>query len=173
MSIQKAPSQPGCNGIERCIEACDGRSVFVEENGVRATFANPSRRRIRKIHYDGCFNKNSKELKADYILGLRDVLDVIVELKGSDLKHARDQVEVTLDRWRTNPFRFQRIVCLIVYGRLEGKQRKAGRIPCMSSTIQSLERAFLRTNRTLLRICESSSVQFIFDDSLRKTDASR
>jgi hypothetical protein len=171
MTIRKAPSQPGCEWAEDCIESCKSPSVFVEENGVRATFANPRRRPIRKVHYDDCYNKSQGELKADYIVGLPRVLDVIVELKGSDLRHAADQVEATLNRWKADPLRFQRIVCLIVYGRLKGKQRKAGRIPCMNSTIQSLERAFLRTQRTLLLIRESSSSQFALSGFFGKNDA--
>ncbi len=171
MTIQRPPSQPGCEWVEKCIESCDAKSVFVEENGVRAAFANPRGRRIRKIHYDGCYYKRRGELKADYIVGLPSTLDVIVELKGSDLRHARDQVEMTLDRWKVDPLRFQKTVCLIVYGRLEGKERKAGRIPCINSTIQSLERDFLRRKKTLLLIRESSSLQFRFDSSLRKADA--
>jgi hypothetical protein len=171
MTTRKHPSQPGCKWIADCVESCSAPSVFIEESGVRATFANPRNKSIRKIHYDGCYCKRQTELKADYIVGLPTVLDVIVELKGSDLRHAVDQVETTLDRWRVDPLRFRRIVCLIVYGRLEGQQRKAGRIPCMNSTIQTLERTFLRTQRTLLLIRESSSVQFTFNSFLRNNDA--
>src|ERR1039458_561645 len=170
MTIQRPPSQPGCKWVEKCIESCNARSVFVEENGVRAAFANPRRREIRKIHYDCCYCKTREELKADYILGLPNTLDVIVELKGSDLRHARDQVEMTLDRWKVDPLRFQKIACLIIYGGLEGKERKAGRIPCINSTIQSLERDFLRRKKTLLLIRESSSAQFSRDVSLSRGD---
>jgi hypothetical protein len=171
MTKRKPPSQPGCAWAEPCIELCHAQSVYVEERGVRATFANPRNRQIRKIHYDKCYSKNSEELKADFIVGLRGALDVIVELKGSDLRHARDQVESTLGRWRTSPIRYPRIVCLIVYGRLIGNQRRAGRIPCINSTIQSMEREFLRTQRTLLLVRESSSRKFAFDDPFGKNDA--
>jgi len=171
MTIPKPPSQPGCIWADECIEICNGPSVFVEENGIRASFANPRRMQIRKIHYDGCYNKNPNDLKADYIVGSPNALDVIVELKGSDLKHARNQVEVTLDRWKVSPIRFQRIVCLIVFGRLEGNQRKAGRIPRINSRLQSLEAEFLRTQHTLLVICESNGNQFRFDDFLPKNYA--
>ena len=81
MTKPRPPSQPGCKWIERCIESCDDPAVFVEENGVRATFANPRRRRIRKVYYDGCYWTNRGELKADYIVGLPSVLDVIVNSK--------------------------------------------------------------------------------------------
>jgi len=171
MTIQKLPSQPGCEWVEECIESCNATSVYIEERGVRATFLNPHRKQIRKVHYDGCYNKTLGELKADYIVGMPGVVDVIIELKGSDLKHASDQVRSTLETWRLSPIRFPKIACLIVFGRIEGKKKKAGRTPRMNSMKESLERAFLRANRTLLWVRESGSEQFRFNDFLRKIRA--
>jgi hypothetical protein len=171
MTIPKPPSQPGCEWVEECIEACDATSDYVEEKGVGATFQNPRRKRVRKIHYDGCYNKTPSELKADYILGEPDAVDVIVELKGSDLKHASAQVGSTLEAWRRNPHHFRKIACLIVFGRIEGKRKNAGRTPRMNSLKESVERGFLRTHKTLLWVRESGSEQFRFNDFLRKTDA--
>jgi hypothetical protein len=150
---------------------CNENPVSVEEYGVRASFSNPSARAIRKIAYDNCYNKNPNDLKADHILGLPNKLDVIVELKGSDLKHAYIQVESTLERWKTDPIRYARIVCLIVFGRLEGNKRKAGRIPRMNSSNGAKERDFLYRNKTLLLIRESSSRLFKFDENLGSNDA--
>jgi hypothetical protein len=171
MTIQKPPSQPGCEWVEECIESCDATSVYVEEHGVGATFLNPRRKQIRKVHYDGCYSSTSGILKADYIVGMPEVVDVIVELKGSDLKHASAQVGSTLEAWQLNPIRFPKIVCLIVFGRIEGKKKKAGRTPRMNSLKESVEREFLRRNKTLLWVRESGSEQFRFNDFLRKRDA--
>jgi len=171
MTIPKPPSQPGCEWVEECIESCDVDPVYVEENGVRASFANPRSRQICKIKYDGCYNRNARDLKADFIVGLPNIVDVIVELKGSDRKHARDQVESTLEKWRLSPIRFPKIVCLIVYGRLEGKERKAGRIPKMNSSNESLELDFLRRNKTLLWVRESSAVHHRFAELLGRNNA--
>jgi hypothetical protein len=157
--------------VEECIEFCDAASVYVEEHGVEATFQNPRRRQIRKIHYDGCNNKTRTDLKADYIVGLSGVVDVIIELKGSDLTHASAQVDRTLEAWKLNPIRFPKIVCLIVFGRIEGKKKRVGRTPRTNSMRESIERAFLRTNKTLLWVRESGSAQFKFNDFLRKNDA--
>jgi hypothetical protein len=171
MTIQKPPSQPGWTWVEECIESCDATSIYVEERGVGATFQNPRRIQIRKIHYDGCYNETPNELKADFIVGMPGVVDVIVELKGSDLKHASDQVGSTLRAWQLNPVRFPRIGCLIIFGRVEGKRKMAGRTPRMNSMRESVERAFLRRYKTLLRIHESGEKQFAFRDFLRKSDA--
>ena len=171
MNIPKPPSQTGCEWVDECIESCNATSVYVEERGVGATFLNPRRKQIRKIHYDGCYNKTPNELKADFIIGMPEVLDIIVELKGSDLKHASAQVKSTLEAWKFNPIRFRKIVCLIVFGRIEGRRKKAGRAPRMNSQKESVEREFLRTNKTLLWVRESGSEQFKFNDFLRKNDA--
>lgn len=171
MTTQKPLSQPGCEWIEECIESCDASSVYVAEHGVSATFLNPRRKPIRKIHYDDCYNKSPNVLKADYIVGMPEVVDVIVELKGSDLKHASAQVENTLETWQLNPIRFPKIVCLIIFGRIEGKKKKAGRTPRMNSLKESVEREFLRRNKTLLWVRESGMEQFRFNDFLRKRDA--
>lgn len=171
MKTRKPRSMLGCAAVNPCIETCTENPVSVEENGVRASFSNPRARVIRRITYDNCYNRNPNELKADYILGVPDKLDVIVELKGSDLKHACVQVESTLERWKAEPIRYARIVCLIVYGRLGGSQRKAGRIPRMNSSNGAKERDFLYRNETLLLIRESSSKLFKFDKTLGSTDA--
>ena len=69
MSRQRPPSQPGCTWAEDCIEICTGRSVYVEDRGVHATFLNTQRKKIRKIHYDGCYFTGHGR-QADYIIGL-------------------------------------------------------------------------------------------------------
>jgi hypothetical protein len=108
--------------------------------------------------------------QADYIVGMPAVVDVILELKGSDLKHAYSQVESTLDAWKTSEIRFPQIACLIVYGRIEGKKKRAGRVPRMDSIRATLELDFYRTNRALLWIRESGSEKFTFNEFLRKND---
>jgi hypothetical protein len=173
MTTLKPPSQSGCRWVEECIESCDAAAIYVEEQGVGATFLNPRRKQIRKIHYDGCYNKTPNELKADYIVGMPDVLDVIVELKGSDtnIKDAYSQVESTLEAWRVSPVRYRKIACLIVYGRIEGKKKLAGRVPRANSMKDSAERQFLGANKALLLVRESGSEQFRFNDFFRKNDA--
>jgi hypothetical protein len=170
MKTPKPRNKPGPAAASPCIQTCDENPVCIEENGVRASFANPRSRPVRRITYDNCYNKNPNELKADYILGVPEGLDVIVELKGSDLKHAYLQVETTLDRWKGDPIRYAKIVCLIVYGRLEGARRKGGRIPRMNSSNGARERDFLYRNETLLLIRESSARLFKFDKTLGTTD---
>jgi hypothetical protein len=167
MSTPGAPSQPDCRWAEDCIEICTGLSVYVEEQGVRATFVNPRRREIRKIHYDGCYAPRTAR-QADYILGVVDTVDVIVELKGTDtnLKDAADQVESTLETWRRDSKRAPAISALIVYGRIEGPKRLPGRLPRTRAVILGISARFLK-HGTLLMIEESGARQYSFSDFMR------
>lgn len=168
MSTPRLPSQPDCVWVEECIEMCDGLSVYVEDGGVRATFVNPKRRSIRKVRYDSCYSAVAGR-QADYIVGLVPVIDVIVELKGSDtnLKDAALQVAETLDAWRKDSKSAPTIAGLIIYGRIEGKKKLPGRVPRTSAVILGLRADFLKAHRTLLRIHENGERQFTFNDFLR------
>ncbi|HVZ83783.1 MAG TPA: hypothetical protein VG893_08910 [Terracidiphilus sp.] len=165
--MPKPPSQPECFWTEECIEECNGPSLFVEEQGVRATFVNPRGRRLRKVHYDGCYAPNDAR-QADYILGLSGVIDVIVELKKSDtnIKGAAQQVEGTLVAWKQDSKRAPSIAALIVYGRIEGKKKLPGRLPRATAMISGVVARFLRQG-TLLLIEETGTRQYSFSDFTR------
>jgi hypothetical protein len=175
MTIPKSPSQPGCEWVEECIEVCDAPSVFVEDRGVRATFLNPRLDRIRKITYDGCYCKVEHIKQADFIVGKIGVIDIIVELKGTDnnLKGGRGagtQVESSLEVWRQDSNRAPRIAALIIFGRIEGKKKRPGRRPRAIAAKEAVERDFLRRNKVLLLIYENGEKQFRFSDFIPKTN---
>jgi hypothetical protein len=109
-------------------------------------------------------------------LSIPRVVDVVVELKGSDTNLTGDrgadkQVEYTLDAWRTNPLRAPQVAALIVFGRIEGRKKTPGRWPRTRSVMQQLAEHFLKRKKTLLLIHESVERQFTFDDFLRKSNA--
>jgi hypothetical protein len=162
--MPKPPSQAGCSWVEECVEECDGPSLFVEEEGVRATFQNPRKERLRKVHYDGCYAPTGAQ-QADYILGLVNVIDVVVELKKTDtnIRGAADQIESTIHSWRTDQKRAPRIAALIVYGRIEGPKRLPGRIPRAKAVISGVVARFLKRG-TLLLIEETGRRQYNFRD---------
>lgn len=172
MITPKPPSQPGCAWVEKCIEICTARAIYVEDHGVRATFLNPRRTKIRKVHYDGCYSKMPGR-QADFIVGLPGIIDVIVELKGSDanLKDAALQVESTLGVWESDPKSERKIAALIVYGRIEGKKKLPGRVPRAAAIILGLSASFLKTHGRRLLIHENGERQFTFNDFLRKSNA--
>lgn len=136
-----------------CIEFSSEPNLHVNEKGIGATFTNRRRRELRKIKYDGCYCQVAREGRADLIIGFDRSIDVILELKGSDLKHALVQVTDTLSRWRQDAIHYPRIVCLIVFGHT---------FPRMSSKLGALEREFLDLNKTLLWIRENATEKFNF-----------
>jgi hypothetical protein len=176
MTVPKPPSQSGCEWVEECIELCNATSIHVDERGVAATFLNPRRKQIRKIHYDACYNTEPGSLKADYILGIQGVVDIVIELKGShtNLKHASEQVASTLDVWQRNPNRWGRLAALVVYGAVRTRDDLPRRRPKAFSSVQSVENDFRSRfkDRILLFIHESGEKKFRFSDFLRKNDAS-
>jgi len=118
---------------------------------------------MREVRYDSCYHTAQEVRCADYIVGMRGVGDVILELKGSDLDHAVSQVQATLAEWRSDPIRFESIACLIVFG---------SRIPRITTRSVVLEREFFQDNRALLWIRESGAEKFKFRTLLGKSDAS-
>jgi hypothetical protein len=136
-----------------CIEFSSEPSLHVSERGIGATFVNRQRRELRKINYDGCYCRVAREGRADFIIGFDRLIDVILELKGSDLKHALAQVTDTLGRWREDAIRYPQVVCLIVFGHT---------FPRMSSKLGVLEREFLDRHETLLWIRKSATGKFNF-----------
>jgi hypothetical protein len=127
--------------------------LHVSEKGIGATFVNRKRKELRKIKYDGCYCRVGGAGRADFIIGFDRLIDVILELKGSDLKHALMQATDTLGRWRADAIHFPRIVCLIVFGHT---------FPRMSSKLGVLEREFLDEHNTLLWIRKSAAERFSF-----------
>jgi hypothetical protein len=164
--MPKPPSQQGCSWIEECIEECDSPSLFVEDQGVRATFVNPRGRRLRKVHYDGCYAPANTR-QADYIVGIISVVDVVVELKSSDtnIKDASDQVESTLDAWKQDTKRAPVVAALIVYGRIEGTKKLPGRLPRAKAVISGIVARFVRRGTPLV-IAENGARQYSFTDFL-------
>jgi hypothetical protein len=94
------------------------------ESGKSATFSNPAREEILLVHADkrcrkgladcpDCFFEADQKV-ADYIVCNPKVIDVIVELKGTDLLGAVEQIEVTVSTWRTHHRCSGKIGALIV-----------------------------------------------------------
>ncbi|HDS1833108.1 TPA: hypothetical protein RNT04_003698 [Stenotrophomonas maltophilia] len=69
--------------------------VKVEENGRVAVFINEDRARFHKVKLDDGVVKG--ELCADFAVLKESVGVVIVELKGTDIEHAVDQVEAAIE----------------------------------------------------------------------------
>jgi hypothetical protein len=116
------------------------------------------------VHYDGCYAPRAAP-QADYIVGLINVVDVVVELKSSDtnIRGAADQVERTLDMWKRDEKRAPAVAALIVYGRNEGTKKLPGRVPRAKAVISGIIARFVK-HGTLLVIAENGAKQYSFND---------
>jgi hypothetical protein len=83
-----------------CIETINHPKIRVSDPGTgkSAILLNPDRGRARRIRMDGCLAP-AGSVAADWIVSKPAVVDVIVELKGSNVDHAVEQIEATLRFW--------------------------------------------------------------------------
>jgi hypothetical protein len=120
---------------DKCTQVVHDSRPKVEENGRKAVFLNLQNDEVRIIRVDNCLITGSSR-RADYIMSRPGLVDVIVELKGKDIFHARDQILATLPVWLSNPPFSSKIVGLIICSKspassselqvMISKARKAG-----------------------------------------------
>lgn len=87
-----------------CTECSSNPIITAAEKKSKYTLNNPQRWEVCKISVDGCVIDSNLEYKCDYLfLSCQDTSKAFfVELKGSDLIHAIDQVDKSIDRLLVN-----------------------------------------------------------------------
>ena len=138
---------------EDCVDTVRDSKPKIEENGRKAVFLNPERASIKRVKVDGCLVKGDV-LKADYIVSKPEVIDVIVELKGKDIYHARDQILATLPVWRAHPPFSAKIAGLIV----------CTRSPISASELQLMKAKALLHHRLWLEVDENGKKEYKFSN---------
>lgn len=136
-----------------CIQTVYDSKPKVEENGRKAVFLNPERAAIKKVRVDGCLIV-SDTLRADYIVSKPGAVDVIVELKGKDIYHARDQIVATLSFWRAHPPFSEKIAGLII----------CSKSPMSSSDLQVMKAKVKIHHRLSLTVNETGRKEYNFAD---------
>lgn len=101
-----------------CVESCDCRSkIICEENKIKYIAHNPNEKCVYKIKVDGGLIK--EKVRCDWAVAVvsnEDSLEEIflVELKGSDIDHAFEQIAGTIEflstRYSAKKW-FARVVC--------------------------------------------------------------
>lgn len=85
------------NKVEKCIRETADSQIKFEENKRKIIFQNPQRRSYKRVDVDGCTIKDG--IKCDKLLLSSDEHEErYVELKGTDVMHAIDQLEETIKR---------------------------------------------------------------------------
>jgi hypothetical protein len=101
-----------------CVEDINHPKVLVGEKGRKAVFLNSERAQYLRIHVDGCLIKDDSTKKSDFIVTKKGVGSVVVELKGKDLRTARQQLFATLDHEKCCCWLEKRKAMLIVCSRV-------------------------------------------------------
>ncbi len=79
-----------------------------KENRSEYRYVNSLENRVAKIKFDGCLINDETTIKCDYLLVDWDShIAVFIELKGSDIYHALNQIGATIDHVWPFPPEFQ------------------------------------------------------------------
>ncbi len=125
-------SLPKASGIksQTCTTKTTASNVTVSENGRSANFLNPQKEEILKIRIDGCLVKEGK--RCDWIVSKPNCVDVLVELKGTDVDHAVEQIMATLSFWipnsyfdKDNTFKLAGLIVCSQYPKIDTKIQRA------------------------------------------------
>lgn len=131
-------SFPGCEK-----EKTD-KQIVLQETKSKITFLNPNSIKVRKIRVDGCVIQDNESLRCDYLLILsldNQEIEIYVELKGSDVKHAVEQLESTIKTLSDN-FQKKKKLCFVV----------STRVPRQGTDIQGIQTRFKKNFNASFRV---------------------
>jgi hypothetical protein len=134
-----------------------GEWVVVRENNRSARFRNADSGRLHVlvVQVDGGLITDGE--RADYIISHPEVVDVIVELKGSDVAKAVRQIRATVPVWRQHLLSGQMQAALVVRG--------AGMHPKVSLNIERWQKEF-RKNLRMKLLVETRNREYEFSEFL-------
>lgn len=125
-----------------CREETTDSYVKVREGARSAVFKNQRRAKYHRVRVDGCLVQN--EISADFVVACPGVGSVVVELKGTDVERAVEQVDATL----------QHVKCC---SRLSALRPFAGLIVCaryprFDTKLQRLTKQFVAKHRVPIHV---------------------
>ncbi len=87
-----------------CSEIVTHSLIVCEENKSKITFENNTKRKINKIQVDGCQITDTDNIKCDCLLiDIESKVEYFIELKGSNITKALQQIEATIPRLSQSP----------------------------------------------------------------------
>ncbi|NEO65551.1 MAG: hypothetical protein F6J98_36230 [Moorea sp. SIO4G2] len=124
-----------------CEEYKDDEKIVLKENKSKITFENSKRDKILVIKVDGCAIADNETKRCDYALVCSNV-EIYVELKGSKILHAVEQIESTIRLLSDNPQKIDKR-CFVVFTRFG--------LPKLRTNIQNIKSKFNKNyNATLI-----------------------
>lgn len=87
------------NVAEVCVQPTKDSKIKFEENKRKIIFLNPDRKDYKRVQVDGCAIDDKVTMRCDKLLVSADEHEErYVELKGTEVMHAIDQLESTIQR---------------------------------------------------------------------------
>ena len=124
-----------------CEEYRSDTKIVLKENRGKITFLNQNQDKILVIKVDGCVITSNEILRCDYALIPCDEIEIYVELKGSDIVHAVEQLESTIRLLSDNPQKIKKL-CFVV----------STRVPRQTTSIQQLQSQFKKKFNASFRV---------------------
>ncbi len=112
---------------KKCTEVVKVSKVKIAENGKQAIFLNPKKEAFSRTRVDGCIIVN--QTACDWWIVHEKSGSVLVELKGSDVEHAIEQIEATFEYLLMNKLLLENNAAMIVCS-------KPSRHPSFTSKLQ-------------------------------------
>lgn len=134
-----------CNTAAKCIVSSDDRKeIKCEENKKKYVLNNPNKNMVTVYQVDGGVIVEDKSvpantLKCDYMYCVENDSSptaILIELKGTDVNKALDQVSATLDRYEKFFAKFSRVLCRIVVTNSTPKIRYTSKYICLSKRLK-------------------------------------
>ncbi|MCU0553081.1 MAG: hypothetical protein MUC48_27440 [Leptolyngbya sp. Prado105] len=125
----------------KCEQCRTDTKIVLKENKSKITFLNPNQDLILVVTVDGCAIKDTETLKCDFALAPSDEIEIYVELKGSDVFHAVDQIESTIQLISEDPKKVRKF-CFVI----------STRVPKQTTSIQQLQSQFKKKINASFRI---------------------
>lgn len=109
------------NKVEACVLEVNDSQIKFEENKRKIIFLNPKRYSYKRVDVDGCTIKDGK--RCDKLLLSSDECEERnVELKGTDVMHAIEQLEATIKQLGENEDnRHSYVICTNVAPAIESR----------------------------------------------------
>ncbi len=126
--------------LANCRKSVTDPRVKFEEKGKQVIFVNPARDPFFKTRVDGCLKDCSPA--CDWVATKPSRGDVLVELKGSDVSHALEQLLSTAHYWTTKGYRAGELAALVV----------CSQYPRISTGIQQARLTFRRQFKAPLHV---------------------
>lgn len=125
----------------RCVTVRNDKIIALKENKSCFRFLNPDQKEIECILVDGCAVKEG--IRCDYLLIDANKTEHFIELKGTDISYAAEQLEVSIKRLSRDKgiFKYSFIVAV--------------RCPLSGTDIQLLKKKFKRNYHSELIIKNS------------------